>query len=215
MFSPDHIAAAISEAESIPDLLEEHLHQEVDNVKIFLSALRNYVGKTSLRMEEYDTPMDLSDQLKLLLVHMVRVGVEEETSAKIYTTGDIARFFGVTVATVNNWIYQNRLSGVEKGVRFKQARIPETSIYKSVMGDVMTVKEAAQLYEAEKDRTTIRPLTPCEELQEILKEVIFFERKYEGPYKHTLAIQENLTPAEARDANEWKRLLKEIEDIRI
>jgi hypothetical protein len=215
MFSPDHIAVAISEAESIPDLLEEHLHQEVDSAKIFLSALKNYVDKTSLRMEEYDTPLDLSDQLKLLLVHMVKVGVEVGTSAKIYTTGDIARFFGVTVATVNNWIYQNRLSGVEKGVRFKQARIPETSIYKSVMGDVMTVKEAAQLYEAEKDRTTIRSLTPCEELQEILKEVIFFEKKYEGQYKNTLAIQEKLTLAEARDANEWKRLLKEIEDIRI
>lgn len=165
-------------------------------------------------MEDIQSTSDMSEQMRILLVHMVKVGVEEGFSTKIYTTGDVACFFGVTVATVNNWIHQNRLSGVEKGARFKQARIPESSVYKSVMGDVITIKEAAQLYEVEKKRTTIRPLTPSEELQEVLKEILLFERKYEGQFKDTLAIKAKLSPEEIRDASEWERLLKEIEDFR-
>ncbi len=225
MFNPIEVDAALSEAKIIPDLLGSHMQQESNHTRIFLSALCHYVEKTSpyskdevlenLNISNIESPSDLSEQMRLLFVHMVKVGVEDEPSSKTYTTGDVSRFFGVTVATVNNWINDNRITGVEKGVRFKQARIPETSIYKSVAGDVMTIREAAQLYEIEKSQISMGPLTPCEELQEILKEIIFFERKYGGEYKTTLAIKEVLTPIEIRDASEWKQLLHEIKDYHV
>lgn len=224
MFNPDQVAVAISEAQSIPDLLGQHMEQEGNNTRIFLMALVNYIQKTSplnkdeifakIKLDDVQSPSDLSAQMQLLFVHMVKVGVEDELVTKIYTTGDVARIFGVTVATVNNWIHQKRLAGIEKGARFKQARIPETAIYKSVAGNVMTIKEATEIYQAEQKRTTIRPLTPNQELQEILNEIIFFERKYLGEFKDTLAKKEELTPTEERDAVEWKHLLQEVEDFR-
>ncbi|GFN32975.1 helix-turn-helix domain-containing protein [Paenibacillus xylaniclasticus] len=59
-------------------------------------------------------------------------------------TGEVARFFGVSVATINNWINQGRFIGVEKGERFKQARIPENAIYVAPTGVKSTVAEAAE-----------------------------------------------------------------------
>lgn len=223
MFNSDQKAAALSEAQSIPVLLWEHLSQESGNAEIFLLALINYVHKTSpfhnsdligkINLTASQNPVDLSKQMQNLLTHMVEVGVDDDSMTRIYTTGDIARFFGVTVATVNNWINENRLTGVEKRVRFKQARIPETAIYKSITGETMIIKEAAEIYKTEQQRTSIRSLTPTQELQELLNEIIFFEKKYEGELKNTLAKKEKLTPAEERDAAEWKHLLHEIEGL--
>ncbi len=225
MFNPDQVAVAIAEAQSIPDLLGQHMEQEGNKTKIFLMALVNYIQKTSplnkdeifnqIKLEDVYSPSELSAQMQLLFVHMVKVGVTDELVTRTYTKGDIARIFGVTVATVNNWINEKRLAGIEKGARFKQARIPETAIYKSVAGDVMTIKEAMETYETEQKLTTIRPLTPNQELQELLNEIIFFERKYEGEFKDTLAIKEELTPAEERDAAEWRHLLQEVEDLNV
>ncbi len=226
MFNPDQVTVAISEAQSIPVLLGKHMEQEGKNMKIFLMALANYIEKTSplskdevfekILLKDLQSTSDLSAQLQLLLVHMVEVGVENGLVTKIYTTGDVARFFGVTVATVNNWLSLKRLTGVEKEARYKQARIPETATYTAVTGDVMTIKEAAEIYEANKKRTTVLSLTPSQELQELLHEIIFFEKKYGGEFKNTLAQKiEKLTPAEQRDANEWKHLLKEVEDYRV
>lgn len=124
----------------------------------------------------------------------------------MYTTGDIARFFGVTVATINDYIQHNRLTGVEKGM------IPGTAIYISITGEKMTIKEIAEIYEKEQQRTTIQTIDPTQELNEILNAIVFFENKYRGEHKNTLALKEVLTADEERDAAEWKYLLQSIEE---
>lgn len=150
--------------------------------------------------------------LQRMLVHMVTVGTSEDAVyVRMYSTGEVARFFGVTVATINNWVNQGRFLGVEKGVRFKQIRIPENAVYQASTGVQTTVAEAAASYDYEQaqlDRT--RPMTEAEELAELVKAVLHFEKKYDGAYERTLGTKPSLTPDEARDAQQWRGLLQSI-----
>jgi hypothetical protein len=225
MFDAAQKEAAISEAVSIPVLLGDHLQGDgAQKARVFIQALVNYIEKTSplnpsgiladISLDTNPSAAELSHHMQRLLVHMVTVGIDDTLLVKIYTTGDVARFFGVTVATVNNWIQQGRITGVEKGPRFKQARIPETAMYSSVSGERVTIKEAAQLYDHEQRNTSIQPLTPAQELQEILKDIVFYEKKYGGEYKDTLAQKSELNSQEERDAAEWRFLLKSVEEFR-
>lgn len=224
MFDAVQKEVAIAEAVSIPAILANHLQEDGGKkARIFLSALVNYIEKTSpissdyfteLKLDGNETVSELSTHMQRLFVHMVSVGVEDNLTARMYSTGDVARFFGVSVMTVNNWINQGRIIGVEKASRHKRARIPESAIYISSLGERITIKEAAELYEQEQKRTTIRSLSPTEELQEIVNSIVYFEKKYGGEYKDTLAQKSELTSQEERDAAEWSHLLNSIEDSR-
>lgn len=128
---------------------------------------------------------------------------ENSFMIKIYTAEDIGRFFGVSIQTINDWIHQGRILGSKDS-----DRIPDTAIYVSSTGQRLTMKEAAGLYDLETQRTTIQPLISEQELQEMLKDISFFEKKYGGRYDETLARKDNLTFEEERDSIEWKYLSK-------
>lgn len=224
MFNAAEKEAAIAEAVSIPSLLGDAIsREELPKATVFLKALTNYIEKTSplnpsellagLNLDAVLSKKDMEVLLRKLLLHMVTVGIEDSLTARMYTTGDVAKIFGVTVATVNNWMKHGRIIGFEKNDRFKQARIPETAIFITVTGERMTLKEASAIYAEEQERTTIRPLTPAQELQELLNDIVFFEKKYGGEYKDTLAQKSEQTPQEERDASEWKYLIQALEAL--
>jgi len=211
------ITEAVTFSEWVRDLAESESHKG----SLFIMALANYIEKTSIHNPSailQEVQRCLSEQnthraLQRLLVHMVSVGISDNSiNVRMYSTGEVARFFGVSVATINNWINQGRFIGVEKGERFKQVRIPENAIYYAPTGVTTTVAEAAESYELEQTRLNrTGPMTAAEELAELVNAVVHFEKKYGGAYEETLGLKEKLTTDEARDAQKWRGLLRSIE----
>jgi len=129
-----------------------------------------------------------------------------------FTSGQVARFFGVSISTIHNWIEQKRLIGVTKGARNKQVRIPETAVYVSPVGEKIMISETAELYKAEQKRLgSDRTMTAEEELEELRKEVAYYEQKYGGSYEETFGKRTVFTLEEERDAGQWASLLRSIE----
>ncbi|MFC3798919.1 helix-turn-helix domain-containing protein [Cohnella sp. GCM10012308] len=222
MFDVVEKEMAISQALTISEAIKQHLQQEDPaKTKLFVKALANYIEQTSTKnttdvlqsIEQHLSVEHTPLALQRALLYMVTLGVESDpTPSRTFTTGDTARFFGVSVATINNWINQGRFQGVEKGERFKQARIPENAVYTAPTGTHSTVAEVAQRYEVEQERLgRNKPMTAAEELADLANAVVHFEKKYGGPWEETLASRWELTPAEARDSEQWAGLLKSID----
>ncbi|UJF33880.1 helix-turn-helix domain-containing protein [Paenibacillus hexagrammi] len=212
---------AITEAITISELVKNLPEIENNKLPFLIMALANYIEKTSFHnpnsllqdVQRCLTEQDPHRALQRMLVHMVTVGTSEDVlNVRMYSTGEVARFFGVSVATVNNWVNQGRFHGVEKGERFKQVRIPENAVYSSPTGVQSTVAEAAEAYACEQSRLNrTQPMTDAEELAELVNAVVHFEKKYGGTYEKTLGIKAKPTPDEARDAQQWEGLLRSIE----
>ncbi len=212
---------AINEAVTISELVKGLPELDSTKISLFIKALANYIEKTSIHNPDVmlqEVQSCLNEQnthraLQRLLVHMVNVGTSEDAlNMRMYTTGEVARFFGVSVATINNWINQGRFLGVEKGDRFKQVRIPENAIYHAPTGVQTKIADAAEGYVVEQSiLNRDNPMSDAEELAELVNAVVHFEKKYGGTYEKTLGIKNELTPDETRDAQQWGGLLRSIE----
>jgi hypothetical protein len=211
----------ITEAVTISELIKGLQEPESKKISLFIKALANYNKKTSFHnsgtvlqeVECYLTEQNTHRALQRMLVHMVNVGTSEDAlNMRMYSTGEVARFFGVSVATINNWINQGRFLGVEKGERFKQVRIPENAVYHAPTGVNTTVADAAVGYEYEQSHLNRnQPMTDTEELAELVDADLHFEKKYGGTYEKTLGVKAELAPDEVRDAQQWRGLLRSIE----
>lgn len=127
-------------------------------------------------------------------------------SNKTYTTGQLARIFGVSNTIINNWICEGKFIGVEYKEENKQSRISENTLWKSTNGELISVREVAEMYEKQKFNNVSQ-----EEEQKILKdEIAFFEKKYRGSYNETLLNKKDKTEEELLDEYDWKYLLRRI-----
>ena len=203
---------------AVLDLVKKAPQEMDDRIPLVAKALANYVEKSPLGnrdlLREVDGLLvrrDPRSALQRILAHMVEMGASEEPAVRKYTTGEVARFFGVSIQTIHNWIAQGRFKGIPKRERGKQFRIPETAVYVSPFGKPITVAEAAELYAQEQARLKRDTMTPEEELEELRKDVAFYERKYGGSYEDTLGKRTDLTPEEERDAALWASLIRMIE----
>ncbi|MGB4440443.1 MAG: helix-turn-helix domain-containing protein [Sedimentibacter sp.] len=123
-----------------------------------------------------------------------------------YTTGQMARIFGVSITTINNWIREGRFKGVASKEKNKQSRISENTLWESSNGEQILIKEIAKMYKKQNIESISK-----EEEQKILKgEIEFFENKYNGNYNETLLNKEDKTDEELLDESEWKYLLKRV-----
>jgi len=204
---------------AVLDLVKKAPQEMDDRIPLVAKALANYVEKSPLGnrdlLREVDGLLvrrDPRSALQRVLAHMVEMGASEEPAVRKYTTGEVARFFGVSIQTIHNWIAQGRFKGIPKRERGKQFRIPETAVYVSPFGEPISVAEAAEMYARQQKRLGLdKPMTDEEELAILRREAAYFEQKYGGSYEETLGRRTDLTPEEERDAEEWLSLIRSIE----
>lgn len=181
--------------------------------ELMYKVLANFIQKTmpahmTFTPDLHEEDMEQKKQFFVELMNqIVNIATEDQAAAKVYTTGQIATFFGVSVTTVNNWIKNGRFIGVERGDRYKQARISEHARWISTSGEWMTVAEVIAMYEKQHRQT---PDTNEGEVENLRNEIAFFEKKYQGSYEATLLVKENKTVEEERDADEWDYLLRQL-----
>lgn len=147
------------------------------------------------------------NNLSQILKYMVMIA-SEETSQKHYTTGQLSKFFGVSITSINNWIKEDRFIGVQRIIRNKQVRIPDSAMWRSNNGELIPVKDIVNIWEKENSKQFI--LSKEEETSAIQDEILLLEKKYGGSYEQTLMKKEQLTESELQDKTEWNYLLKRI-----
>ncbi|MBL0388321.1 helix-turn-helix domain-containing protein [Tumebacillus sp. ITR2] len=158
-------------------------------------------------------PMDkkqLEDALVKALEIIVTVATEEVEYGKVYTTGQIAKLFGVSITTIHNWLKEGRFIGIELKGGNKQTRIPESTRWKSPTGVILTIREVAEKFSTPPQT----PRTANQELLELTKSIAFFEQKYKSTYEQYLQNQdiEKADFETRRDLQEWKYLQRRIGD---
>lgn len=159
------------------------------------------------------TQEELSDVFRELL----RVAFEYATEADkplLYTTGQIAAYFGVSTTTVNNWLRDKRIlyPGMDDKPTFKQARIPDNAIYRSANGKEAVLREVIQEYELQKRQEPA--YEEVERIKNLVQLLLAFESKYGGKYEEVAARlgdpQSSIDWKWTRDADEWRYVMKEI-----
>ena len=181
----------------------------VDTLKI----ITNYVAKTSSKQSELRNIDDkvfqdsklTAEYLERAMNYMIEAAIESEKS---YSTGELAKYFGVSITAINKWIKEGRFKDVERTEKFKQLRIPENTLWRSTQGEFVSVKEIVEMYEPAIN------ISEEEHLKFIKEDIRFFEKKYNGTFEETLNLKENKSPMEETDAREWSYLITKINSFR-
>nr|WP_286674443.1 helix-turn-helix domain-containing protein [Clostridium sp. ZBS14] len=131
---------------------------------------------------------------------MIEAAVEEEIN---YTTGELSKYFGVSITAINKWIDQGRFIGVERLEKNKQVRISENTLWKSRKGNTIPVKQIVETYieETSSNKERISAMKEC---------IKFFENKYGGSFENVYKNKKDISPEDEANFREWEYLLSEI-----
>ncbi|PGP12641.1 hypothetical protein COA01_33020 [Bacillus cereus] len=133
-------------------------HDESYNILLF-KVLANFLDRTIVNKLQYsklneDILSDsnkVKDYLEDVLKCMADIAVEPDVFAPTYTTGQLAKYFGVSITTINNWISDGRFLGVERTKTNKQARISANTIWISRIGKYYPVSQIIKDWEEEQE----------------------------------------------------------------
>ncbi|WP_249861172.1 helix-turn-helix domain-containing protein [Paenibacillus konkukensis] len=171
------------------------------------NMLHDYIVVTNPR-RSVEFRMDLIDSIRL----MAEV-VNHAQPVKVYTTGELARIFGVSVQAINKWIDEGRFLGYRREGKNRHNRIPETISFVMRTGEMISVREVVDMYERQNQEHEVVELNPDEQRDSILDEISSFMRKYGGTYEMTLGAKAERTIREDRDASIWLALLDELREL--
>jgi len=198
-------AKAIQHTEDLASLLVNNSEGAL-YYKIFTNfIIKSYPNKKFQIEDTVTSHSAMINNLSEMLKYMINVAAEG-ASQKLYTTGQLSKFFGVSITSINNWIKENRFIGIQRTARNKQVRIPENAMWRSPNGELIPVKEIIDMWNKEHLKRTT--MSKEEEKNAIQNEISFFEKKYGGSYEKTLMQKEPLTESELQDKMEWEYLLK-------
>ena len=175
--------------------------------RAFSNMLHDYIVLTNPR-KNIGGQQNLRDLIRL----MAEV-VNHAQPIKVYTTGELARIFGVSVQAINKWIDEGRFLGYKREGENRHNRIPETISFAMRTGEVIPVREVVGMYEHQNKKHEVVELNFDEHREAILDEISRFMKKYGGTYEMTLGTKAERTIREDRDASIWLALLDELREI--
>lgn len=200
---------------SLKNVDKENLHTvfQSDEGKMLFRIIVNFLANTT---DLYNELKDIDESIfsneeeyekysKLIIDYMWQF-TEEPSSVKIYTTGEMSKYFGVSVSTINNWINEGRFVGLPPKEKNKQVRISENIKWRSSSGELMLVKDIVTDYEVE-------PFTEAEWIDNMKETVQHFEAEYGGKYEDTLKLKVEKDHRDEANEREWMYLLRTLKEI--
>lgn len=127
-----------------------------------------------------------------------------------YSTGELSKFFGVSITSINKWVEDGRFKGVKRLGRNKQLRITENTLWRDSRGNYLPIKTIVKEYELQKKKD--EQFTEDDEKKALLNMIKHYEKKYNGTYEKTLKDKANKNSQELRDEDEWVYLLERIKN---
>lgn len=205
------------------NLTERILQEPTESILLF-KVLVNFLEKTTInqlnlsQLQESVLEDDKAVQnyLAEILEYMATIAAEETELAPTYTTGQLARYFGVSITTINNWINEGRFIGIKRDETNKQVRIPANTIFKSRSGKLYPVTKYIEYYETEQAESGENLFDTNEPLF-IINQLSKYEEKYKGEFTKTLGQKpvEEMTAEERTDMSAWKYFLRRQEIINV
>jgi len=173
----------------------------------FSNVLHDYIMVTSPRKR-----IENRKELREMIVMMAET-VNQAQPVRAYTTGELARLFGVSVQAVNKWIDEGRFLGYKREGNNKHNRIPETLSFSMRTGEALPLREVVTMYEYQLQEQQAGGLSEREHRDAVLDEISRFMKKYGGTYEMTLAAKTDRSVQEERDASIWLALLDELREM--
>jgi len=204
--------------------LTKRILQDENESLLFFKVLVNFVDKTNVnrlnlsRLNE--SILENNEQVQIyfdqILEYMANIAAEESDFAPTYTTGQLAKYFGVSITTINNWINEGRFVGVKRDETNKQVKISANTIYKSRNGEQYPISQVVQEYEAEQAELGENP-NDFNEALFIINQLALYEDKYDGDFTKAFGSksQEELSAEELTDVETWKYFLRRQEALNV
>lgn len=180
-----------------------------DSAPLVYKVIANFIDITSPGKEigfnesDFKSQKEAAEKIREAFHYIVKVATSN-VSVKLYTTGQLSKYFGVSITSINKWIKEGRFLTIDRSVPRRHVRIPENALWRSASGELIPVKEIVEDWEARNKNQRIS------EEEELLKEIGFLERRYGGIYEETLKVKEQKTELELQDQEEWEYLLKRL-----
>lgn len=146
------------------------------------------------------------------------LSIAEEETAQLYTTGQLAKYFGVSTSTINNWIDAKRFIGFSREKKNKQARISDSTVWISGTGENLTVAEVVKLYEENQKRLQSKPEYEDKigYMRYLVETVTYYETRYDNrKYENVVAEKGDPSMTDdiiwSREGKEWRSILREVD----
>lgn len=130
--------------------------------KVLAHALRdNDVMVQGFDEEIFDNREAFQKRFEQLLQHALTVATESDGQsvkpkegikiAKEYSPSQLAKFFGVSVMTIHNWLKQERFIGVQKVGSKKHNKISSDTEFITASGKVIMVHDVVNMWRKQED----------------------------------------------------------------
>lgn len=131
----------------------------------------------------------------------------DKYKSESYSIGEIAKYFGVSITTINNWLKEGRFLGVPGRAKNKQTRISENAVWISSTGKRFYIKDLiTEAVENEKKREAA---SKDEEKKSLMEVLSYYEKKYGDTYEK-INNKVSKTSEELRDLSEWGYILERV-----
>lgn len=194
--------------EKSEQILERTIKQtDPEFYRAFSNMLHDYIVVTNPR-KKIEYRKDLRE-LILLIVETVN----QAQPVRTYSTGELARIFGVSVQAINKWIDEGRFLGYKREGKNRHNRIPETLSFALRTGEVLPLRDVVSMYERQLQEQQAGELSEDEHRDAVLDEISRLMKKYGGTYEMTIGAKADRTVQEERDASIWLALLDELREM--
>ncbi|WP_281890116.1 helix-turn-helix domain-containing protein [Paenibacillus sp. YYML68] len=143
------------------------------------------------------------------IIRVMAEALNQAQPVRTYSTGELARLFGVSVQAIHKWIDEGRFLGYTREGKNRHNRIPETIAFAMRTGEFIPLQEVVQMYERQQQEQQIDP-SYTDHRDAVLDEISRLMKKHGGTYEMTLSTKPDRTAEEERDASIWLALLDEL-----
>jgi CRISPR/Cas system CMR-associated protein Cmr5 small subunit len=201
------------------DNLTDQIFQNTGDGMLLFKMLVNYLDKTNDNKLQYSklneqVLMD-SELLKTyyrdILSYMADVASQQQVDVEEFSTGELAKYFGVSITTINNWIKEGRFLGYKRKETNEQARIKGNTLWKSRTGKAYPIQEIVEEWRKENEELGQNDI---DEKVFLISQIAAFDIKYKGSYNDTLGKKplSEMTAQEESDASVWRYFIKRLKD---
>ncbi|WP_212961703.1 hypothetical protein [Cohnella xylanilytica] len=145
------------------------------------------------------------------LIRLMAETVNQAKPVRTFSTGELARIFGVSVQAINKWIDEGRFLGYKREGNHRHNRIPETVSFVMRTGEVLPLEGVVAMYEHQLQEQQVDDAVDHRDA--VLDEISRLMKKHGGTYEMTLGAKTERTAQEERDASIWLALLDELRDM--
>jgi CRISPR/Cas system CMR-associated protein Cmr5 small subunit len=201
------------------DNLTNQIFQNTGDGMLLFKMLVNYLDKTNDNKLQYSklneqVLMDnelLKTYYRDILSYMADVASQQQVDVEEFSTGELAKYFGVSVTTINNWIKEGRFLGYKRKETNEQARIKGNTLWKSRTGKAYPIQEIVEEWRKENEEIGQNDI---DEKVFLISQIAAFDIKYKGSYNDTLGKKplSEMTAQEESDASVWRYFIKRLKD---